>query len=149
MLPSHPQVRRVPGVAGNYPALACRPAQEAGALRRVAPDPLSGITKTLRIYSDAEGSRPLSDHYVDCALGQHPYGRFPWPTDAASAQELRKDVRSCYGLLGMRRAADSEGGPCASRPGRATSFAGACEYEGWPESEGGSRLGYDASAEPR
>src|SRR2546421_7187420 len=102
MLSAHPSVRWIPGVARRHQAFARRPPEETGALRRPTPDPLSGSAKALRIYSDAEGPRPLSDHHVDRALGQHPHGRLARTAAAARTQELQEDVRSHNGLLGMR-----------------------------------------------
>ena len=70
-----------------------------GVLRKI---PYQECTQALRVYPDAEGPRPLSDHHVDRALGQHPHGRLARTAAAARTHELQEDVRSRNGLLGMR-----------------------------------------------
>src|SRR5437762_278720 len=102
MFSPNPQIRRFSIVAWRDPAPASRPAEETRPLRGASQNSLSGCTQALRIYPDTEGSRPLSDHHVDRALGQHPHGRLAWTAAAARTQELQEDVRSRNGLLRMR-----------------------------------------------
>src|SRR5271170_900461 len=67
-------LRGVPSLARHYTPSPNGAAEEARAVRRFAPNPLSGIAQALRIHPDAERSRPLSDNHVDRSLGRHPYG---------------------------------------------------------------------------
>src|ERR1700736_3042575 len=119
MFSAYPPVRRIPGVAGNYPASSRGSAEKARPFRHTAPGPVPGIAEAPRIHPDAEGSRSLSDHHVDRALGQHPHGRLARTTAASPTQKLRAHVRSRDGLFGMQRAAFGEIRACASRSGRA------------------------------
>src|SRR6516164_6912795 len=101
MLSAQAAVRGVRGVAWDYPPPTGGSAEEAGALRRAATDPVSRLSQALRIHPDSEGPRPLSDHHVDRALGQYSHGGCTGTADAARAQDLRTHVRSCDGLFGM------------------------------------------------
>src|SRR5271169_4674943 len=120
-------VRGFRGVARDYPPCVVGPAEEAGPLRRAAPGPLPGIAQAVRIHPVPEGTRPLSDHHVDRALGRYPHGGFARTTDGASAQDLRSRVRPRDGLLGMQRAAFGEGSACASRSWRPEILTGSCK----------------------
>src|SRR5882757_10417110 len=127
MLSAQTALRGVPVLARGHPPSAGGQAEETGALRRAAPDALSGIAQALRIHPDSEGPRPLSDHHVDRALGQRSHGGYARTADAAPTQELRAHVRSRDGLLGMRRAAVGKIRACASRTGRRPSLTRARE----------------------
>jgi DNA-binding HxlR family transcriptional regulator len=70
-----------------------------GVLRRI---PYQEAPKRYEYILTQKGPRPLSDHHVDRALGQHPHGRLARTAAAARTQELQEDVRSRNGLLGMR-----------------------------------------------
>src|SRR5271163_1128681 len=130
-------VRGVRGVARDYPPCAVGPAEEAGSLRRASPDPLPGIAQAVRIYPVPEGTRPLSDHHVDRALGRYPYGRLAGTADAPPTQDLRSYVRPRDGLFGMQCAAFRERSARASRPRRPEILTGACER---PRHQGKGRI---------
>src|ERR1700692_3855947 len=118
MLPQKTAIRSLPVLARDHPASARGAAQEAGALRGSPAYSLHGVAETLRIHPHAEGPRPLPDRDVDRPLGQRAYGRLPRQAVAPRAQELRQDVRSADGVLGVwgaskrqARAGSSGAGP--------------------------------------
>src|SRR5689334_6928870 len=101
VLSSHPPLRGISVEARHYPALAGGPAEKIRPLWCAATRPLPGKPGAIRIHPDAARPGPVSGGDVDRALGRYAYGGRARPPAAASAQELRQDVRPGDDLFGV------------------------------------------------